>query len=85
MSDGTTVRYGDTEIEGGADDHPPVTTAPEAVQYHWILNVSTQKIHRADCSSASKISESNRTESDKSVSALIAEGYSACGTYKPVD
>ena len=83
-SDGTTVRYGDTAIEGGADD-APVTTAPEAVQYHWILNTSSKKIHRADCSSVSKISEGNRAESTQSVSALIADGYSACGTCKPTD
>lgn len=83
-SDGSAVRYGDTEIEGGAQD-TPVTDAPEGAKYHWILNTSSKKIHREDCSSVAKISDANRAESDKSVSALIAEGYSACGSCDPVD
>ncbi len=84
-SDGNTVRFGEAESEGNADDKPADTTAPEAAVYHWILNTSSKKIHREDCASASKISDANRAESNKSVSALIAEGYSACGTCDPVD
>lgn len=88
-SDGEQVKYGDSVSDGNADDTPitdaPTTNAPEGARYHWILNTSSKKIHRADCSSAAKISESNRAESDKSVSELIAEGYSACGVCKPQD
>ena len=83
-SDGSVVRYGDHQSEGSAEN-PPVTDAPVGAKYHWILNTSSKKIHYEDCPSAQKISDANRAESDKSVSALIDEGYTACGACKPVD
>lgn len=82
-SDGNTVKYGDTAIQGGADSTPDDNT--QEVHYHWILNTSSKKIHREDCSSVAKISDQNRAESNKSVSALITEGYTACGACKPTD
>lgn len=82
-SDGSTVKYGNQESDGNTISDSTVTT--EAVAYHWILNTSSKKIHREDCSYAGSISESNRAESSKSVSELIAEGYSACGSCKPTD
>jgi competence protein ComEC len=85
-SDGETVKYGDSESSGNADidGGDTTTTAPEA-HYHWILNTSSKKIHKEDCSYAESISEANRAESDKSVSELEAEGYSPCGSCKPKD
>lgn len=86
-SDGASVKYGDTESEGKSDSKPADTAAAvtEEGAYHWILNTSSKKIHREDCSSVKSISEHNRAESSKSVSELIAEGYSACGSCQPED
>lgn len=85
-SDGSTVKYGDQESDGTLEGNSTVTAVTtEAVAYHWILNTSSKKIHREDCPYAGSISESNRAESSKSVSELIAEGYSACGSCKPAN
>ncbi len=84
-SDGQTVKYGDSESGGKADDDANTTTAPEAGEYRWVLNTSSKKIHREDCSSVGSISGQNRAESNKSVSELVAEGYSPCGSCDPED
>lgn len=87
-SDGSVVKYGDTLSEGNADatPDPDNTTAPDAsVKYHWILNTSSKKIHYEDCASVKSISDKNRAESSQSVSELVEEGYSACGSCKPAD
>ena len=49
----------------------------------YILNVNTKKIHRPDCDSAKKTSESNRREYTGDISTLLAQGYSKCGICKP--
>lgn len=55
---------------------PAETQAPVVITY--ILNTSTQKIHRADCSSVPKIKDSNKsTTTDPE--AKLAEGYTWCG------
>lgn len=86
-SDGSAVKYGDIQSDGKIEDDgtnsSPVIT--DGAQYHWILNTSSKKIHREDCTSVKSISESNRGESSKSVSELEAEGYSPCGSCKPTD
>ena len=84
-SDGQVVKYGDSESSGNANNSGDTTTAAPQEKYHWILNTSSKKIHKEDCSSAASISEQNRAESDKSVSQLEAEGYSPCGSCKPKD
>lgn len=87
-SDGETVKYGKSESSGNADaDNESENGAVPApgTGYHWVLNTSSKKIHRADCSSAESISDQNRAESDKSVSELVAEGYSPCGSCDPED
>ncbi|MBQ8288994.1 MAG: MBL fold metallo-hydrolase [Clostridia bacterium] len=86
-SDGETVKYGDTESSGnaGGESSGTTTAATEAGEYHWVLNTSSKKIHREDCASAKSISEQNRAASNKSVSELVAEGYTACGSCKPED
>lgn len=77
-----------------ADTEPPETPAPETVPLEtdlpkpvetqtpvvvtYILNTSSQKIHRADCSSVAKIKDSNKsTTTDPE--AKLAEGYTWCG------
>ena len=49
----------------------------------YVLNVSSKKIHRPDCSSVSKISEKNKDEVQDSYSHLLEEGYKPCGICNP--
>lgn len=49
----------------------------------YVLNVSSKKIHRPDCSSVSKISEKNKEEVQDSYSHLLEEWYKPCGICNP--
>lgn len=49
----------------------------------FILNTSSKKFHKPSCPSVEDIKETNRQATTKSVSALISEGYSPCGSCKP--
>lgn len=65
--------------ETSAVSVPGVLVQEEPTQtVTYYLNTSTQKIHRADCSSVPKIKDSNKsTTTDPE--AMIAEGYTWCG------
>ena len=51
--------------------------------YLYVLNENSKKIHTPDCSSVSKISKDNRTETNRSYEELIEAGYSPCGVCHP--
>lgn len=51
----------------------------------WVLNISSKKIHRPDCTSVAKMKESNRQESDSSIEQLLQEGYTPCGNCDPLE
>ncbi len=63
----------------------PDVTATVTEQNRWVLNTSSKKIHKPDCSGAEKIGEENKEISDKSIEELLAQGYTACGICKPTD
>ncbi len=58
-------------------------TEPEPAGGHYILNTNTMKFHHPTCGSANKIKPENKGESFESRDALIAKGYSPCGSCKP--
>ena len=58
-------------------------TTTEQTEYNWVLNISSKKIHRPECSSVTSMSESNRAQSNKTIQELIVEGYSACKSCQP--
>ncbi len=60
---------------------PTVNTTPQLENY--VLNTSSKKFHRPDCSSVDKISQHNRQDYSGTGSQLIQDGYSACGICKP--
>lgn len=70
---------GDSEVD--KTYVPPPETPIGEVTY--ILNTRSKKFHRPDCSGAKTIADHNRSETDKSRDALVADGYSACGSCKP--
>ena len=66
---------GDSHLEDAA----PGTSADAT----YILNTSSKKFHRPDCSGAASMSQANRQTYTGSRDELIAQGYSPCGTGKP--
>lgn len=49
----------------------------------YILNESSKKIHRPDCSGAEGISSKNKKEFKGNIEELLKKGYSVCGICKP--
>ena len=66
---------GDSHLEDAA----PGTSADAT----YILNTSSKKFHRPDCSGAASMSEANRQTYTGSRDELIAQGYSPCGQCDP--
>lgn len=74
---GVVIDYatGDSHLEDAA----PGTSADAT----YILNTSSKKFHRPDCSGAASMSQANRQTYTGSRDELIAQGYSPCGQCDP--
>ncbi len=51
--------------------------------YKWALNISSKKLHTADCDSAIEMKGVNRAYSKRALSKLQELGYTLCGSCKP--
>lgn len=51
--------------------------------YKWVLNISSKKLHTANCDSAIEMKEVNRAYSKRSLVELQELGYTLCGSCKP--
>jgi DNA-entry nuclease len=86
---GISINYatGDNALNGEADFPTDTESNAEesatAQESTYILNTSSQKIHKPTCAYAKNIAEHNRQEYTGSIDGLLAEGYTACGTCKP--
>ena len=93
---GVVIDYatGDSWLEGAAPaDSGSSTTAPEEnpssdtstveQEESYVLNTSSKKFHRPDCSGAASMSQANRQTYTGSRDELIAQGYSPCGQCDP--
>ena len=59
-------------------------TAPETSgEGSYVLNTSSKKFHKPDCSGASSMKAENRKDFTGSREELISEGYEPCGKCKP--
>ena len=67
----------------GEPKEPVVEDTTPVYTQTYVLNKNTKKIHYPSCSSVAKIKPKNYAESNKSVSELMAQGYSPCGICKP--
>ncbi len=74
-----------SQAESESENTSQTESEPEAGGQTWVLNTSNHKIHRPDCQYVDSIAPQNRTESDKTVSELEAEGYTPCSSCKPSD
>lgn len=68
---------GETSGEAGSN------TEQDAVKCRYILNTNTGKFHYSDCSSVTKMKESNKKEFTGSRQEAIENGYEPCGNCKP--
>lgn len=81
---GITINYatGDNWLTGG--EIPETEPETEAWDGKYILNINTKKIHKSTCSGAQDIKSENRQDYEGSLDELIADGYTGCGTCKPI-
>lgn len=49
----------------------------------YVLNTSSKKIHRPDCTSVSKMSDKNKEEVRDTLPRLLKDGYTLCGICNP--
>lgn len=70
-----------TQITWSAD---PIISGQEGEKTaEYVLNTSTKKFHKPDCSSVDSMKQDNKEEYTGSRQQLIKEGYSPCGVCKP--
>ena len=81
---GITINYatGDNWLSGEAV--PETESQTEAWDGKYVLNINTKKIHKSTCANAQDIMEANRKDHEGSLDELLAQGYTGCGTCKPV-
>lgn len=77
---GITIDYatGESALSG---EESGTTSGDEEMSY--VLNTSSKKFHKPDCSSVSSISAGNREDYTGTRAALMEEGYAPCGNCKP--
>lgn len=74
---GVEIDYRTGESREAAPDRP------EGKEETFILNTSSKKFHRPDCSGANSMDEANREEVTCTREELIRQGYAPCGSCKP--
>lgn len=57
--------------------------APAKEKMSYILNTSTKKFHKTECSTVESIHSKNRKQYSGNRADLLADGYTACGQCKP--
>lgn len=78
---GVTIDYATGDSWASDEEQPQTQSSGKDATY--ILNTSSHKFHKPDCSSVDTISPSNKQTYTGSRQALINQGYEACGKCKP--
>ena len=71
------------EADGGPTTPGEETTQPDDGLLHLVLNTSSKRVHKPDCSGVAQMSEKNKQEftgTQEELDALLAQGYKLCGT-----
>lgn len=79
----TTWKAGEPLGDGKEKQADKKEDRPAEPESCYILNTNTKKFHRSGCSSADKIADKNKAETDKSRKELIEEGYEPCKNCNP--
>ena len=69
--------------ETGDSNFSALESQAEEQEADYVLNTSSKKFHRPDCSSVDSMSEKNRQEYHGTREELIAQGYEPCGSCNP--
>lgn len=84
---GVVIDYatGNSRLAGTEDAQPEQTEPPvdTGAAQDYVLNTSSKKFHKPDCTYAKNTSDTNRQTVTATRDALIAQGYDACGVCKP--
>ena len=77
--------HDENRIEAGsaADSKDEQDKDSLVIDETYVLNTSTMKFHKPDCSAVESMSQKNRIDYMGARDELIQEGYSACGICKP--
>lgn len=79
---GIVINYitGESALSG---EELPETPAAEQGTTLYVLNTSSKRIHRPECSSVTDMAEHNKQETYETIASLQNKGYTACGSCKP--
>lgn len=64
-------------------EEPSPTENTASVEERYVLNTSSKKFHKPDCSGVQSMSEANRQDYTGERDALLEQGYQPCGICKP--
>lgn len=84
---GVVINYRDGSSYLSGENPPTDAEEEEAAPDIVVINTSSKKFHLPTCSGATSMSEKNREEreySEETLNALLQEGYTPCGTCKPM-
>ena len=83
---GITINYatGDNWLSTDAPKQTEEEEAKETWDGKYVLHKNNKKIHKSTCTYAKSINEDNRQEYTGLPEELIGDGYTACGTCKPL-
>lgn len=84
---GITINYatGDNWLSTDAPKQTEAEETKETWDGKYVLHTKNKKIHKSTCTYAKSINEDNRQEYTGSLDELIGNGYTACGTCKPLE
>lgn len=71
------------EIDYATGDSREAPSEDSGIEEDFILNTSSKKFHRPDCSGAASMDPANRQEVTCTRESLIRQGYEPCGNCKP--
>lgn len=64
-------------------EEPSLTENTASGEERYVLNTSSKKFHKPDCSGVQSMSEANRQDYTGERDALLEQGYQPCGICKP--
>ncbi len=81
---GVIIDYATGESRLSSDPLPDPDPDPvDPADVTYVLNTSSKRFHKPDCSGVDGIKASNRADSTLTRDELIAQGYTPCGTCRP--
>ncbi len=64
-------------------EEPPEAPVYEQGETLYVLNISSRRVHRPECSGVADMKDHNKQETYETLASLLARGFKTCGTCKP--